>query len=284
MSNILKAFLNIVDNYNTTITNVTDGNNRANNMGEGLESYIKKAFAGNFTVSDAATVERNLRDTFSYIGTKNSPPDIILSGSDAIEVKKTETIGALQLNSSQPKAKLTRDNPRINESCRNCENGEWNEKDIIYAMGHILKGTRQLKSLWFVYGTCYAANEEVYHSVETGVRDLLIGNDSLDISLDTNELGRVNNIDSLNITYLRIRGMWVIKHPSKVFESLYEQRNESFSLVGIIPLEKYNSFPINDRNLLESSDTISVSDEVISDPNNAANEMRIKFLLFRVSQ
>ena len=45
MSNILKAFLNIVNNYQINITNVTQGNNRANNMGEGLETYIKDIFA-----------------------------------------------------------------------------------------------------------------------------------------------------------------------------------------------------------------------------------------------
>jgi len=44
MANIIKAFINIVNNYQVNITNVTQGNNRANNMGEGLETYIKKLF------------------------------------------------------------------------------------------------------------------------------------------------------------------------------------------------------------------------------------------------
>ena len=37
MSNILTAFINIKNHYQTTIKNITSGNNRANNMGEGLE-------------------------------------------------------------------------------------------------------------------------------------------------------------------------------------------------------------------------------------------------------
>ncbi len=41
MSNILRAFINIIENYQTDIVNITNGNNRANNMGEGLENYIK---------------------------------------------------------------------------------------------------------------------------------------------------------------------------------------------------------------------------------------------------
>lgn len=37
MSNIIKAFVNIINNYQTDIENVDFGNNRANNMGVGLE-------------------------------------------------------------------------------------------------------------------------------------------------------------------------------------------------------------------------------------------------------
>jgi len=36
MSNIIKAFINIVNNYETNVQTLTQGNNRANNMGEGL--------------------------------------------------------------------------------------------------------------------------------------------------------------------------------------------------------------------------------------------------------
>jgi len=45
MANILQAFINIVNNYQVNIQNITSGNNRANNMGEGLETYIKEAFS-----------------------------------------------------------------------------------------------------------------------------------------------------------------------------------------------------------------------------------------------
>lgn len=34
MSNIIKAFINIVNNYQDNISTLTNGNNRANNMGE----------------------------------------------------------------------------------------------------------------------------------------------------------------------------------------------------------------------------------------------------------
>ena len=45
MSNILKAFIHIFNNYKVNIKDITSGNNRANNMGEGLESYVKNIFA-----------------------------------------------------------------------------------------------------------------------------------------------------------------------------------------------------------------------------------------------
>ncbi len=281
MSNLLKAFINIVDNYTIAIKDVTDGNNRANNMGEGLESYVSDVFSNNFNETDLKRKKENFRNTFSYKGTKSRIPDLVLKNSDAIEVKKTEVLGDLQLNSSHPKAKLY-STQNITDECRNCEDKLWNEKDIIYTMGHIPKKSKQLKSLWFVYGTCYAGKKEVYTDVETEIKSSLDSNTKLSIDTTGKELGKVRNIDSLDITYLRIRGMWVIKHPSKLFADLYTQTDETFSMVAIIPLDKYNSFPKADRESIESRDEITIRDENISDPNNSAKEMEVKLLLFKV--
>jgi len=281
MSNLLKAIINIVDNYTINISNVTNGNNRATNMGEGLETYIQNSFANNFIEEDEHQKKVNFRNTFSYKGTKNRIPDLILKNSDAIEIKKTELLGDLQLNSSHPKSKLY-SNQNITEECKNCENEAWEEKDIIYTMGHIPKGTTQLKSLWFVYGICYAANKNVYQDIETTIKSSFHNIDNININTTGKELGKVKNIDSLNITYLRIRGMWVIKHPSKIFNDLYTQTNELFSMVAIIPQDKYNTFPIEDRRSIEQMETITISNEEISDPNNAANSIAIKLILFKV--
>ncbi len=78
MSNILKAFINIVNNYQTTIQNITQGNNRANNMGEGLEQFIQNAFADTSNVSDELERLETFEKIFSYRGNKNNPPDLIL--------------------------------------------------------------------------------------------------------------------------------------------------------------------------------------------------------------
>ncbi|RXJ89005.1 restriction endonuclease [Arcobacter sp. CECT 8983] len=283
MSNILKALVNIVNNYQVNVSNVINGNNRANNMGEGLETYIKDAFSGTFLEVDKKKKKEKFRDNFSYEGSKTRIPDLILKNGDAIEIKKTEVLGDLQLNSSHPKA-ILKSNYNLSAECKNCEEQPWIQKDIIYAMGHIPKDSKILKSLWFVYGTCYAANEEVYKEVISEVKNALKSSDKLDIDLECKELAKVKNIDSLKITYLRVRGMWVIKHPSKIYDDLYKQTNEIFSLVAIIPIDKYNSFPKEDRNIIENIDSVSITDEKISDPNNAANTIDIKLILFKVTQ
>ncbi len=108
MSNVLKAFINIVNNYQTNVGAITNGNNRANNMGEGLEKYIKNAFAGTFDETNEQQRLTIFSQTYSYSGNKNNPPDLILSGSDAIEIKKLESYStAIALNSILPHQKHT---------------------------------------------------------------------------------------------------------------------------------------------------------------------------------
>jgi len=173
MSNILKAFINIVNNYQINISNVTEGNNRANNMGEGLETYIKDIFAGTYNETDIQIRLEELSRIYSYQGNKNNPPDLILKNSDAIEIKKLESRNsAIALNSSYPKAKLYADSPMITTACKNCE--EWSIKDMLYAVGYTNQSI--LKSLWLVYGDCFCADKETYerikNTISTGIKTI----------------------------------------------------------------------------------------------------------------
>lgn len=53
----------------------------------------------------------------------NNPPDFMLSGGDAVEVKKIESPdAALALNSSYPKHTLKSSSPLISTACREAEN------------------------------------------------------------------------------------------------------------------------------------------------------------------
>ena len=80
--------MTIVNNHQTNIQSITQGNNRANNMGEGLESYIKDVFANTLNETNIQKKLEILSDTFSYQGNKNNPSDLILKNLDAMEIKK----------------------------------------------------------------------------------------------------------------------------------------------------------------------------------------------------
>jgi hypothetical protein len=167
----------------------------------------------------------------------------------------------------------------ITTACRNCEN--WHEKDLIYVIG--VSKNDQLKALWFVYGNCYSANKEVYERIRDKISQGV--NELQDVEFsETNELGRVNQVDPLGITYLRIRGMWGIENPIKVFDyiALAEQSSDFF-VNAILLKEKYLSFPEKDRKNLEklASDNFSIQDMQIKSPNNPAKLLEAKLLRFR---
>lgn len=280
MSNTLKAFMNIVTNYRANIQNITDGNNRMNNMGEGLEAYIKNIFADTINEIDETKKLEKISKIFSYTGNKTNPPDMMLWNGDAIEVKKIESSNtSLQLNSSHPKSKLLSTNKKINEACKNCET--WSEKDLIYIIGYVK--AKKLNSLWMVYGDCYAADENTYQRVENKITTSINSFDDLEINHDTNELSGIKNVDPLNITYLRVRGMWIIENPNKVYNYLYKyDKDATFQLICLMKKSKYESFPIVDIKSIEQTENITIDNVKIKNPNNPANLIDAKLLVFKV--
>lgn len=283
MSNIIKAFLKIVANYQTSIQSVTSGNNRANNMGEGLEHYIKEMFAD---VGANDSQERRLeifQETYSYQGNKNNPPDLILKNSDAIEIKKLEShTTAIALNSSYPKAKLYADSTMITSACRTCET--WSEKDMLYAIGNVAKNTNQLKSLWLVYGDCFCADKEIYERIKDTISNGITSISDVEFT-QTNELGKVKKVDPLGVTDLRIRGMWHIDNPSKILSYLYtHDETKAFQMVCLMKKEKYDTMPKVDRDALEklNGTKVTVKEVKIQNPNNPVHLMDGKLLIFGV--
>jgi hypothetical protein len=278
--NILTAIHNIITSPVSELRSYYASRNRANNMGEALENYIKDVFAGTLTETDEAKRLEMLSKTFSYQGNQNNPPDIIIRGGDAIEVKKIESpFSQLALNSSYPKAKVFANSPMIITACRNCE--EWTEKDIIYAIGVVNES--HLKRLFFVYGEDYAASAEIYERIKAVISDGV--NTIPDVEFaETKELGRVNRVDPLGITYLRIRGMWGIDNPAKVFAYAMPSVPETdFQFTAIINTDKYNSFPETDRKALEnlSAENFSITDVKIKTPDNPSILKSAKLLTFR---
>jgi len=282
MTNVLKAIANIVKNPITDLVSFYKGSNRANSMGDALETYVKDVFC------DSVNKENQEKDelysqNFSYLGNQNNPPDIIVKNGDALEVKKIENLStAIALNSSYPKNKLYANDSRITDACRNCEADSWEQKDIIYSIGVAPKGTNKLKALWFVYGDCYAANREIYKriadKISTGISEIP------DVELaETNELAGVKKVDPLGITNLRVRGMWHIQNPIKVFQNVTSVKEEhDFTVNTILLEEKYFSFPEEDRKKLESlqNESFKIQDIEIKSPNNPAKLLKAKLISF----
>lgn len=280
MANILTAISEITHHYYACIGNITGGNNRANNMGDALEVYIKNAFAGVLGKTNERDKMDAISKEFSYTGSKNNPPDMMLKGGDAIEVKKIEsTRSNIPLNSSYPKEKLLVSNKKINKTCRECE--DWQEKDLIYVIGQIKKDSTQLSVLWMVYGDCYAAGIQTYEKVETSIKKSIACLENVEIK-KTNELSGAKGIDPLGISELRVRGMWQIQHPSKVFDYVYNpSANASFELIVLMKEEKYLSFPKTDREVLEGQNNIDVKLVQIKNPNNPVNLFNAKLISFK---
>lgn len=269
-NNILKAIINLVQTPTYELKEFYNNHNRANNMGDALEEYIKDVFAGTYSIKDEQQRLEQISETFSYLGNNANPPDAMLKNGDAIEVKKIQNSNAsLALNSSYPKHKLFSDSAMISNNCRYAE--EWNEKDIIYAVGVV--DENKLINLSFVYGLDYCASEETYTKIKSKIKDGVEAIPGVEIS-ETRELGRVNKVDPLGITYLRVRGMWGIENPWTVFKYVYERElNKEFNFFSIINEEKYADFSKEDRKEFEdfvNNSDLNMTKVKIKNPDNPA--------------
>lgn len=281
MINILDAIYNIAQRDELEIKDITFGNNRANNMGEGLEAFIKDSFANMFDEPNKNIRNLKYKEVFSFQGSKRNPPDLMLKNGPAIEVKKIESLTTeLQLNSSHPKQTLKSDSSFITKKCVECE--DWTEKEFIYVIGHIPKNTNRLSSLWFVYGDIYSASEETYLSLKDDIATNIDEMPDVEFS-ETNEIGRVNQVDPLGITNLRIRGMWLLQPPFKVFDYIHNYENgKRFQCFAIIPTGKFNSFPDESINRLEETEGVVITDVNVNDPDNPVDLIECKLIEFKV--
>ncbi len=279
--NILNAIQNIISFGSNDLNGYASTYlNRINAVGEQLEFYIKDALAASFKLPQAKK-QAAYSQVFSYLGNQNNPPDMIIKNSDAFEIKKIESFtAALALNSSPPKNKLLAEDIRITADCRKCDGGNWKEKDLFYTIGNTKKGI--INYLFFVQGSCYAAEYKVYEKVHQPIKkeiDLVL--DSLRLEKgETVELGKVRRVDPLGITELRIRGMWSIENPLNVFDDLCKLGENKFHLFAILKKEKYLSYSKDDIKEIESNKDILIENVKIKDPNNPAKLLEAKLITF----
>ena len=280
-NNVLRGILNIASFKNNDLKSYASTYlNRINAVGEQLEFYIKDAIASSFKLSYEKKQEAYSK-VFAWLGNQNHPPDIIIKNGDSFEIKKIESLkSALALNSSPPKNKLLADDIRITADCKKCDGGNWKEKELFYVIGNAKGGI--VNYLFFVHGTCYAADHRVYEKVHEPIKEEVDSVlDSLGLEKGkTVELGKVKRVDPLGITELRIRGMWSIENPINVFEDLCKLENNKFHLFALLKKEKYLSYPKEDIKEIESNKEISVKDVKIKDPNNPAKLIEAKLITF----
>ena len=276
--NIINAVINLVQNPVTQLVNYYQGKNRANNAGDALEEYVKDIFANSFDMSEMERLEQ-LNAVFSYLGNNSNPPDAMIRNGDAIEVKKIESDNAaLALNSSYPKHTILSSSPMISSACKNAEN--WTEKDIIYIIG-VVKQNR-LKHLCMVYGLDYCASEECYSRIKDTIKNGVEAISGVEFA-ESRELGHINKVDPLGITYMRIRGMWGIENPWKVFNYVYTRdMSKEFTFMCIINETKWNTLS-NIQELFDLAQVtpgLSITDIRVKNPDNPAQLNNAKLICF----
>lgn len=79
--------------------------------------------------------------------------------------------------------------------------------------------------------------------------------------------------------------MWHIENPQKIFSYLNKvDSNSTFQLICLMKTEKYNSFPIADKETIQniSRDNFSFEDIQIKNPNNPVQLMDCKLITFKI--
>ena len=214
-ANTISAIINLIKDPQLELGDYYNSRHRANAEGDSLEEYVKDLYAGTLRETNEQTRLEKIEKVFSYTGNDSNPPDAMLYGGDAIEVKKIESVqGDIQLNSSHPKCKLFSSSTMITDACRNAEGGKWTEKDLLYIVGSVKQ--KALRSMFMIYGVDYAASEETYLRIKRTIKDGVESLPGIQFA-ETDELGRLNKVDPLGITSLRIRGMWILQNPWKTF-------------------------------------------------------------------
>ena len=171
----------------------------------------------------------------------------------------------------------------ITDSCRTCE--ERTEKDIMYFIWSVKKDTDNLNYLWVVYWDCYAAEYRTYEKIKSKISEWINELPEIEFAT-TNELWRVNKIDPLGITNLRIRGMWSIENPVKVFDYVSELPSDKFMLNVLMLKTKYEAMPEEDKKTIEKlqkeNTNLQMKDIKIKSPNNPAKLIDAKMITFLV--
>jgi hypothetical protein len=243
--------------------------NRMNSQGEMLELFVKDLFSGSYLIKNWEEKEKNWNNYFSYLGSNSLPPDFITRDGIAIEVKKSQKISTIHFNSSYPKKYYPDKEKKIN-------------LDTVYIAGTLSK-KNDLEMLWFVCGDCLFARNDIYSSKREKLKEYIGSSENNNKQKTTKELGRYNKIDPLGITDLRIRGMYQVKHPRKVFDYLLEDiqlENNKVNCFALVLENKWESFSPKLKSQIEKLTDLTIKKVSIKDPDNPQQRVSAMFIYF----
>lgn len=250
--------------------------------GKRLEFFTRDLLCGSLDITDKSDKIDAHKKELSWLGSANNPPDLIIRDGPAIEVKKTRSkAGNLQMNSSPPHQTLHNDSDLINKGCKECESelGGWSEKEMVYSVGRISSG--KLDYLWLVYGDCWCGENELYEELFTSIKDSIKNNvDQFPYGelKETNELGRINDVDPVSRASLRIRPMWQIEHPASDYSEYVDSYKQVISdnqpLFFVVKKKEYDTLPTEYHTKLESKDNITIQELTAPDPSSKDQTIR----------
>ena len=274
-TNVINALINLYNLKDFENNETSNTGNTLNDVGAKLETYIKKLFID----KNDKDYPNNALDYFSYEGNQKNPPDFMLREGDAFEVKKLEAVSSdIPLNSSFPKETLKFDDPKLTKKCRNSELVSWKEKDIFYIIGY--QKDKLLKHVFFIQGSCFACSYDYYNQIFQNLKKHIEKGDF--ILSDTDEIARLNNIDPLSHTDFRVRPMFILRNPFKIFEFCKINKTSDLNVFCIMTSDKYFSFQKDVLKLLERENDIKIQDKNITSPMNKNNIIKCKYIHFHL--
>ena len=167
----------------------------------------------------------------------------------------------------------------ISAACRDAET--WTEKDMIYVVG-VVKASKLIR-LCMVYGLDYCASDECYSGLKSKIKDGVTAIPGIDFT-ETNELGHINKVDPLGITYMRIHGMWGIENPWRTFNYVYvKPEDKEFDFMCVIGEEKFKLFDnaiLLENLAADASNTLAIKSVKVKNPDNPAQLKDARLITF----
>ena len=164
--------------------------------------------------------------------------------------------------------------------CARFKSEIWVEKDFVYFIGKA--NAEYVEAVWLIDGRCIAADASVYDVLFDRLKETVkeLGGEP------GNEIGRLNKVDPLKATSLRVRGMWLLDHPAKVFKDFFvKPQDKVFVLNSLVSATKWNEYSKEAIKDLEALSVHGLSIKHIELPDSGGSDepMRAVHISWEVS-